>query len=227
MKNVTRFTLVAALSTAMALLGSAVAQAAGPGHYVISSRGGAAYTFLTSNNLFSGFVDDQIAVVSTSGSGAAHLPFQVRVYGQLKSTLYVSSNGNVQFAAPGNTEYNNDCLPSSLLSGKVIAPFWDDLTEDTSISGQGVFTRVSGSAPHRKFTISWQGVRFADQDPVQAELIFTEGSQTLSMVYDKPEGESATIGTQAGSKSFTQYACNTGSTTTVVAGLRLDFLHVN
>jgi hypothetical protein len=194
-------------------------------NYQISERSGATFLTLTTHSLFSGFTDDEVAHLSTTSSGALHMPFAVRIYGKTKSSMWVSSNGNIQFGTTANTAYANDCLPSSVISGKLVAVFWDDLVEDTSVSGQGVFTKTQGSAPNRRFIVSWQGVRFADGDPVLAQVTFFESSNTIKMVYGRPEGESATIGVQNSSTSlWKQFSCDSGLANTVFAGLRLDFI---
>ena len=207
-----------------AMVGLAAHPAMAVSNYSISERTG---TFLTlsSNSLFSGVVDDQVVKLSTSASGALHLPFPVHFYGHNYTSLWVSSNGNVQFGGTGNTAFTNDCLPSAAITGKFIAVFWDDLIFDTSVSGRGVFTKTQGSGAGRRFTISWQVVRYEDGDPVLAQLTFFQQSNTIKMVYGDQEGESATIGVQQSASGLTkQFACNTGLTNTVFSGLRIDFI---
>jgi hypothetical protein len=194
-------------------------------NYQISARSGATFLTLTSNSLFQGQVDDQVVKLSTSLGGARHMPFAVRFYGTMKSSMWVSTNGNVQFGTSASTAYANDCLPSSVIPGKLVAVFWDDLFVDTSVTGQGVFTKTQGSAPNRRFTISWQVVRLGTTDPVRAQLTFFESSNTIKMVYGQSGGASATIGVQLSSSTlWRQFSCNSGLNNTVFAGLRVDFI---
>ena len=61
-----------------------------------------------------------------------------------------------------------------------------------------------------------------------ARAVFTEGSQTVTYTYGTAGGGDATIGTQfAGQATSTQWACNSGSATTVVNGQKLTVLHAN
>src|SRR5438445_4045751 len=85
------------------------------------------------------------------------LPFDVQFYDQTftaGSTIYVSSNGFLQFSSTdqGCCGY---CLPLSS-DNNVIAPGWADLYTVDAGNGQGIFTSVSGIAPHRIFNIEWR-----------------------------------------------------------------------
>lgn len=233
MLNTSR-TLCAVGLTGALMAAAPVAQAAAPaaqaapeGHYAVSANGGATFALLNSNNLFPSGADDAIVTLSTTSAGALRLPFPVRIYGVSKSSMVVSSNGNIQFFSAANT-FTNDCLPTSILPGRMLAVFWDDLFMDAA-AGQGVFTRTSGASPHRKFIVSWQARQFSSTgDQVRAQVVFTEGSQNIRMVYGANGGGSATVGLQAHNTGpATQWTCNSGTTNAVVSGLRLDFLHVS
>src|ERR1700704_1071692 len=75
-------------------------------------------TYLTGNNpLFPAGADDAVVKISP--------PFPVVLYGVSHSSMWVSTNGNVQFGRTGQTNFSNTCLPSSTLSARgAIAPFW-------------------------------------------------------------------------------------------------------
>lgn len=221
-------TCAALCAVALVVLTAAPASAA-TGSYTIASSGGATFTLLSSNNLFPGGVDDDTVVLSVNGTGAARLPFRIRIYGTLKPAMAVSSNGNIQFnLASRSAAFTNDCLPSQVLpSQKVVAPFWDDLFFNAA-EGEGVFTQTKGAAPNRRFVVSWQGHLFSSTGTVVlAQVVFFENSQTIRMIYGRNGGGSATVGVQASSVGpSTQYVCNSGLTP-IVQGLRLDFLHHN
>jgi hypothetical protein len=217
-----RFTVV--LISALSMLGLCSSTARAVTNYQISERTG---TFLTlsTNSLFPGQTDDAVVKLSTSLGGARHMPFAVRFYGTTRSSMWVSTNGNVQFGTSASAAFANDCLPSSVIPGKLVAVFWDDLFVDTSVAGRGVFTKTQGVAPNRRFTISWQVVRFTTTDTVLAQLTFFESSNTIKMVYGKSEGASATVGVQLSSSTlWRQFACNTGTNNTLFNGLRVDFI---
>jgi hypothetical protein len=216
---------IVVLISALAMLGLFSSSAMAVTNYQISERTG---TFLTlnTNSLFPGTHDDEVVKLSTSLGGAYHLPFAVRFYGTTKSSLWVSTNGNVQFGNNPSTAFTNDCLPSSTIPGKLVAVFWDDLYVNTANPGQGVFTKTQGVAPNRRFTISWQVVQFNNMGAtVLAQLTFFESSNTIKMVYGKSEGGGATIGVQLSSSTlWKQFACNSGTDNTLFNGLRLDFI---
>jgi hypothetical protein len=112
----------------------------------------------------------------------------------------------------------------------VVAPYWDDLffeSDDMSHGfTEGVFLKTKGSAPHRKFTVSWQGHEFgAGGALVQAQVVFTQRSQTFKMIYGLNGGGSATIGTQSAQGNNTaQWSCNSGGNA-IVSGQKLTFVH--
>ena len=210
---------------ALSMVGLLSSQAMAVTNYQISERTGRFLT-LSTNSLFPGVADDQVVKLSTSLSGARRMPFPVRFYGAMRSSMWVSTNGNVQFGTSASPSFSNDCLPSSNIPGKLVAVFWDDLYVNTANPGQGVFTLTQGVAPNRRFTISWQVVRFDNQgDTVLAQLTFFENSNTIKMVYGKSEGASATIGVQLSrTTQWKQFACNTGTNNTLFNGLRVDFI---
>lgn len=208
------------------------ASAVGPGSYTIASTTGAAFVQLSSGNLVSGISDDDLFLLSTTGSGLHRLPFALHLYNQSYTNAVVSSNGNIQpGVTSGNNVYTNDCLPTNAFSGRPsVLPFWDDLYFDSSDTShgftEGVFVRTSGAAPHRKFLVSWQGHLFSDAgSQVMAQVTFTEGSQNLTYVYGRSGGGSATVGIQSKQQlSSTQYTCNAGGTP-LVSGQKLTLTH--
>lgn len=215
---------------AASLLVAAPAQAsqagAPEGQYVINDSTGASFALLNSNNLFPSGADDELVTLSTAAGGARKMPFPVRIYGVKKSSMVLSSNGNLQFFSTDD-ERNNVCLPTGVLPGRMIAVFWDDLDFDAA-SGEGVFTRTSGSAPNRRFTISWQGRIFGTTQAERAQVVFFENSTKIRMVYGAAGGGSATVGVQAHNVGPSrQWTCNSGSTSAVFQGLQLDFLRIS
>lgn len=170
--------------------------------------------------------------LSTTGTGLHRLPFALHLHNQTYSNVGVSTNGNVQpgISSRGSTAYNNNCLPSATFGRPAVLPFWDDLyftSTDTSHGfTEGVFVRTSGTAPHRKFLVSWQGHLFSDAGTlVMAQVTFQEGLQTVVYAYGRSGGGSTTIGIQSKQQlSYTQYTCNSGGTP-VAAGQKLTLVH--
>jgi hypothetical protein len=208
------------------------ANAVGPGSYTIASTTGATFAQLSSGNLVSGTADDVLYALSTTGTGLHRLPFALHLYNQSYTNAVISTNGNIQpGVTSGNNEFSNDCLPTNVFLGRPsVLPFWDDLYFDSNDTShgftEGVFVRTSGSAPHRKFLVSWQGHLFSDAgSQVMAQVTFTEGSQNLTYVYGRSGGGSATVGIQSKQQlSSTEWTCNAGGTP-LASGQKLTLTH--
>jgi hypothetical protein len=222
------------------------AGAAGPGRYGIVGSPDGHYMTLSQRNLVTGVddTDDSYFFLSTSGTGAHRLPFRIGLYNQWYRDIVISTNGNIVLGvtsadALNDRDPNPGCLYSVQKPFPAVFPFWDDLVftpGDTSLGfPQGVFVRTTGRAPHRVFTVAWQGARFQQPDvttppvPVEAEAIFREGTQKVVFVYGTAGGDAATIGVQSPPQfnRWTQYACNSGDPETVTNGRQLAFVHVN
>ncbi len=171
------------------------------------------YRTITGTNL--NFGDDSSALITA--------PFPIRFGGGSFSSLYVGSNGNVNFSGPF-TAYSNESLPTTTI-GTLVAPFWDDLFA-VSGTAQNVFWDVTGTAPNRELVIEWRDIRNfscnADGTAtVKFQVVFFEGSSDILFNYadalfggacaSADQGASATVGVQVGSNSANQYSFNTAS----------------
>src|SRR5207302_874410 len=58
------------------------------------------------------------------------LPFAYTMYEQTFTTATISTKGNIQFVS-NSVEWNNTCLPASVLNYAIMA-HWDDLRTDCS-----------------------------------------------------------------------------------------------
>lgn len=230
-----RAAATAGAALAAVVLTGTAASAAGPGFYTLSGTP-AATTFqpLKTGNLVDQEADDSLWLVSTSGSGLGRLPFLVHAFDQTYQQIGIDSNGNVRLganAAMPLPQDHNQCLPTDTSFGSpVLAAYWDDLVFRTADASHGfpdgVFVRTSGAAPHRKFTVSWQGVELLTQRPVLAQLVLAEGSQTMTFVYGTDGGASATVGVQSKQRlTSTGWTCDTGANDSVTAGLRITATH--
>jgi hypothetical protein len=199
-----RITLAAAAGvlgiTALPLGSQASATVPGAVHYNISESD-CPSCFITANvDLFPSGADDAVTQVA--------LPFPVYLYGKKYTTFWVSSNGNVQFAGPGETTFSNSALPSAALSPKgAVAPYWDDLVVNGSGSGTGVFARHDGN----DFIVSWRGYEYNNTaNTVRFEVIFFKNSRNIEFNYidvNPLGGSSATIGVQkTGSGAFSEWS---------------------
>jgi hypothetical protein len=183
---------------------------AAQGSYSVTQQDGIGFPLLSTRNLVTTpTADDVLYRVGTTMSGAAHMPFSVKAYNTSYSKLTISSNGNVQFGvccSGGNAVFTNAALPAADFPKPAFAVFWDDLYYVPGDTGhffrEGIFTKVSGSAPHRRFVISWQGHSFNSEAYfVLAQVVFNEGSQTVQFRYGASDlqgtfNPSETIGVQ-------------------------------
>src|SRR5947209_3346109 len=88
------------------------------------------------------------------------LPFDVQFYDQTfpaGSTAYINSNGFLAFNYPGGG-CCGACIPYGGFNNVIFVGSFDLYTAD-SANGQGVFTSISGAAPHRIFNIEWRARR--------------------------------------------------------------------
>ena len=140
------------------------------------------------------------------------LPFEYQLYDRTFTVTRASSNGNSQFTS-FSAESANGPLPRNDF-GYTIFPYWDDL--DTSLTGTGIFTSISGTAPNRIFNIEWRAREMNTQfSPTSNfELQLYEGQTRFDVVYGQTgsNGASATAGVQKNDFIFTptstQYSFN-------------------
>jgi hypothetical protein len=163
------------------------------------------------------------------GTTAVAMPFSWSFYGTSYNTVYVSSNGDVQFTTSGDypEDYFNSCpLPSTSFDATILA-YWDDQrTDNNGTSGEGIFTSVSGVAPNRIFNIEFRTSYFNGRQAANYEVRLYEGQTRFDCIYGSMQtgGSGATIGCQeSGAGRTTQYACNTNTNNAPAAGVMLVF----
>jgi hypothetical protein len=183
-----------------------------PASYTVSP---AAFSYRTIAGTNLNLDDDAYADITS--------PFPVRFGGGSFTSVYVGSNGNLNFSAP-LIAYVNDALPTASIS-TLVAPFWDDLYAGFG-SAQNVFWEVTGMAPNRELVIEWRDVRsFScsgdDTAPVKFQVVFFEGLSDILFNYDDVffdgacafanQGASATVGVQVATNSVNQYSLDTAT----------------
>lgn len=234
-----RWVLTLCAVAAVALIAAPSAAANVPGFYSITMQSGKTFHLVSgaNHNLINSPTDDALITLSQSASGAAHLPFKLPAYGVRYSTVQVNSNGTLTFGSTGATPaFGNQPLPTTDFTAPTMFPFWDDLffdPADTSLPyQQGIFTRTTGEAPHRTFTISWQGHAFGNPAyAVLAQVIFHQGSQNVQYRYGARDNQgtsapSETIGIQLGGPShFRQIAFNPPPPGVVQPGTQFTLTH--
>ena len=106
-------------------------------------------------------------------------------------------------------------------------PYYDDLrTDETGVCADcGIFTQTLGSAPNRQFVIRWKTTFFTPPggNNAEFEVILTEGSDTLSVIYGASgdNGLTAASGIQQDLTVFTSFSCYE---TTLTPGVRVDYI---
>ncbi|MFL5732466.1 MAG: hypothetical protein ACJ78Q_04635, partial [Chloroflexia bacterium] len=146
------------------------------------------------------------------------LPFTYALYGTSFTRAALSSNGNIQFVGSDSTP-DSVCLPATGFESTIFA-HWDDLRTD--LTGDGIFTSVSGTAPNRIFNIEWRASLFIEELPVNLEVRLYEGQNTFDVVYGivSGKGMGATIGVQLDEMNSTEFSCDT---ILVEPGMKLVF----
>jgi hypothetical protein len=80
--------------------------------------------------------------------------FAFTFYGSSYTSLWMSTNGFVTFAATDADAWINACIPASGTPNGLIASYWDDLLVDP---GETTWQTI-GAAPNRRFVLSWTNV---------------------------------------------------------------------
>ncbi len=135
-----------------------------------------------------------------SVSYALAIPFTFGFYGKSYTKVYVGSNGLIGFLGTGMSTPNNTTLPYLSTPNAVICPLWDDLNPPSGTIRYGTI----GSAPNRRFVVSWVGVPqyFASTAKFSFQAMLCEGSNDIIIQYQEVAasnlvygaGRSATVG---------------------------------
>ncbi|MEU2390536.1 S8 family serine peptidase [Streptomyces sp. NPDC007369] len=99
----------------------------------------------------------QLALTGDNTTERVDLPFPLPLYGKTYGQAWIGTNGTVSFGGAHTGDINGD-LPSTATPNAALYPFWDDLVVGPAGSGSGVFTAVTGTAPHRQYVIEWRNV---------------------------------------------------------------------
>ncbi|MFG2985957.1 S8 family serine peptidase [Streptomyces sp. NPDC048258] len=107
----------------------------------------------------------RLALNGDDATERVDLPFPVPLYGKTYGQAWISTNGVVGFAGPHTDPDDvNREIPIEDGLNAALYPFWDDLDVGGPDSDSGVFTAVTGTAPHRSFVIEWREVFHAWSD---------------------------------------------------------------
>jgi hypothetical protein len=125
------------------------------------------------------------------------LPFAVTLYGTSYTSAWIDTNGLLELANPGSSAVNfNTQIPSSAKPNASIYAMWDDLIADSSST---ILTSTVGTAPNRQFIVEWRNLEyFNDKNSrVSFEIILTEGSKSIKIVYGSESNTSIAHGSSA------------------------------
>ncbi|GGS21267.1 hypothetical protein Snoj_22320 [Streptomyces nojiriensis] len=169
----------------------------------------------------------QLALTGDNTTERVDLPFPLPLYGKTYGQAWIGTNGTVSFGGNNTGDINGD-IPSTATPNAALYPFWDDLVVGAPGSGSGVFTGVTGTAPHRSYVIEWRQVSHwsAQADKFSFSAAIGEDG-TVSYSYKGTGGtgikggSTATIGVEnaAGTDAF-KYSFNTA---VITDGLSIAF----
>jgi Fe-S cluster assembly iron-binding protein IscA len=108
--------------------------------------------------------------------------FNFNYLGTVYSSVWVCSNGFIQFGTTNSTVFTNAAIPATGAPNNIVAPLWDDLN---TITGGDIYSRLDGPAGSQRLTISWQGVaQHLNSDANSFQVILLEGSNNIEFRYD-------------------------------------------
>ncbi|MGW5159132.1 S8 family serine peptidase [Nonomuraea wenchangensis] len=140
---------------------------------------------------------EKLALTGDDEATQVTLPFPVPFYGAGQSRAWIVTNGFLTFADSRVTTASNGNLPTSSTPNNAVYPYWDDLIVDAQA---GVYTAVTGTAPHRAFVVEWRNVAFYNATGQRisfAALLGEDGSISFrykDLATERARGTSATVG---------------------------------
>jgi len=167
--------------------------------------------------------------LSDDSTAALNSPFPIRLGGASYSTVYIDSNGKLNFMFP-ESDYLNVSLPNPYQGySHVVFAWWDDLRPIPDTPGN-VYWQVMGTAPQRELVLEWRNVSRASgcTDPtanVTFQVVFFEGSADVLYQYAQTtfggpaacaagdHGAHGTVGLQLTWPSAAQYSFDRPSLT--------------
>lgn len=99
----------------------------------------------------------QLALTGDNTTERVDLPFPLPLYGKTYGQAWIGTNGTISLGGNNTGDINGD-IPSAATPNAALYPFWDDLVVGAAGSGSGVFTSVTGTAPHRQYVVEWREV---------------------------------------------------------------------
>jgi len=133
------------------------------------------------------------------------LPFSFPFFGQQYDSVYVSSNGYLDFTN-STSFYQNS--PEVFKSRVMIAPLWDDLiTNGTSQQDEDIY--IHSPSPD-SLCFRWAGERYETGDPINVEIILYEDGRVQFNYASENTNLSPTIGISSGDDEMYHFASYDG-----------------
>jgi subtilisin family serine protease len=159
-----------------------------------TTTGAASFNYSCLNVTSEPFIDasigTDIGLHADDNYVATSMPFSFTFWGAggvTTTTAYVDSNGFLSLGqVPIELAFVHDPIPSPGDPNGFIAPFWDDLRTDVGTAS--VYTRVTGAAPNRAFTVEWKdAAKWGYEDPAAGRVTFEttlyEGTNEIRFRY--------------------------------------------
>jgi hypothetical protein len=162
-------------------------------------------------DVFGSIFDDDTAGVD--------LTFDFVFYGDTLNKIWISTNGWISFSQPSGatpSEPTNVSIPGGGDPDSLIAVFWDNMI--TGAGGGGIFYKISGSSPNRKFIVQWD-IQRNDGSRISCQVILYEHSNLIKFQYSEIDaafgnGGSATLGIKKNSTIGIEYSFNDNTAVT-------------
>ncbi|MBC6470985.1 S8 family serine peptidase [Actinomadura alba] len=137
---------------------------------------------------------DKIALTGDDNEQQITLPFPVPFYGATYRSASVGTNGLLSFTGAA-TSRTNAAIPSTGVPNGALYPFWDDLFLD---SASGVYTGVTGTAPHRSFVVEWRdAAHYSDRAQRLSFVALIGEDGTVGYRYKDVAGSGREAGSEA------------------------------
>ncbi len=124
------------------------------------------------------------ALTLTDDSGSTQeLGFSFNYFGVEYTSIWVCSNGFVQFGGTNNTTFTNTAIPATGIPNNAIYPLWDDF--NPAVAGT-VYVQADGEAPNRRFVVLWNAITQFATTPADSntfQVILYEGSNLIEFRY--------------------------------------------
>jgi hypothetical protein len=109
------------------------------------------------------------------------LPFPFTLFDNSYGSVFVHSNGYLDFETNAVVVFTNSAIPSAATPNNCIYPLWDDL--NPGVAGD-IYYQTDGTAPNRTFTVEWTNVtQFALTTSENFQVILYEGSNNIEFRY--------------------------------------------